>query len=151
MHRQVFLFLIAVFLLVGCDKSTLVHSYQPMKDNCWDKADTVTFTLPALTQDDNCSLLIGLRLNGNYPYEQLVLQVEQDLQHPITHRLDTIYYQLTDEGGEFSQEGVNYFQYETQGIPLYLRKGQTGEIRIRHLVRKEVLPGIADVGIHIIR
>jgi len=151
MHRQVFLLLTVVFLLAGCDRNTLMHSYRPVKDNSWDRADTIKFDLPALTRDDNCSMLIGLRLTNHYPYEQLVLQVEQSLQHPAFHRTDTVYYQLTDEGGEFTEEGVNYFQYETQGVPLYLKEGQTGKIRIRHLMEKEVLPGITDVGIHIIR
>ncbi len=151
MHKQTFLLLIAVFLLVGCDKNTLMHSYQPLKDNSWDRADTIRFTLPALAQDDNCSMLVGLRLNNRYPYEQLVLQVEQVLQHPTAHRLDTVYYQLTNERGDFTEEGVDYFQYETEGLPLDLKKGQTGEIKIRHLMHREVLPGITDVGIHIIR
>ena len=151
MHKQVFLLLMAVLLMVGCDRNTLMHSYQPLKDNCWDRTDTVRFTLPALTQDDNCSVLIGLRLTNNYPYEQLVMQVEQDLQHPTIHKLDTITYKLTESNGEFTEKGVNYFQYETQGLPLDLKKGQTGEIRIRHLMHREVLPGITDVGIHIIR
>ena len=151
MHKQVFLILMPVLLMVGCDRNTLMHSYQPLKENSWDRADTIRFTLPALTQDDNCSMLVGLRLNSNYPYEQLVLQVEQDFQHPITHRIDTIYYQLTDERGNFTEEGVNYFQFESEGLPLDLKKGQTGEIRIRHLMHREVLPGITDVGIHIIR
>ena len=151
MPKRTLLFLAVVLLWVGCDKSTLMHSYQPLKDNCWDRTDTVRFTLPALTQDDNCSVLIGLRLTNNYPYEQLVMQVEQDLQHPTIHKLDTITYKLTESNGEFTEKGVNYFQYETQGLPLDLKKGQTGEIRIRHLMHREVLPGITDVGIHIIR
>jgi len=151
MYKQIPLFLVAVLLLACCDRSTLMHSYQPLKDNCWDRTDTVTFTLPALLQDNNYNVLIGLRLTNNFPYEQLVLQVEQDFQHPTVYRLDTIYYRLTDPSGEFAEKGVNYFQYETESLSVYLKKGQTGEIRIRHLMQKEELHGIMDVGIHIIR
>lgn len=151
MSKRTLLLLTVVLFLAGCDRSTLMHSYQPLKDNCWDRTDTVCFTLPALTQDDNYSVLIGLRLTNNYPYEQLVMQVEQDLQHPTAHRLDTITYRLTENNGEFSERGVDYFQFETQGLPLDLKKGQTGMIRIRHLMHREVLPGIMDVGIHISR
>ena len=151
MSKRILLFLTTVLLLASCDRSTLMHSYQPLKDNCWDRADTVKFALPSLSQDENCSVLIGLRLNNDYPYEQLVMQVEQNLQHPTAYKLDTIYYNVTDQGGDFTENGVHFFQYETQGFPLYLKKGQTGEIRIRHLMHREVLPGIVDVGIHIIR
>ena len=151
MPKRIVLFLATVLLLASCDRSTLMHSYQPLKDKCWDRTDTIKFTLPSIPQDESCSVLIGLRLNNNFPYEQLVMQVEQNLQHPTAYRVDTIYYKVTDQDGDFTEKGVNYFQYETQGFPLYLKKGQTGEIRIRHLMHREVVPGIVDVGIHIIR
>lgn len=150
MPKKILPFLAVVLLLASCDRSTLMHSYQPLKNKCWDRTDTVKFVLPPLPQDENCNMLIGLRLNNNFPYEQLVLQVEQNLQHPTVHKIDTIYYRTTDQDGNFTEKGVHFFQYETQGFPLHLKKGQTGEIRIRHLMHREVLPGIVDVGIHII-
>jgi gliding motility-associated lipoprotein GldH len=94
---------------------------------------------------------IGLRVTNNYPYEGLVLEVEQKFQHPYSHRADTIKYMLTDESGDFTENGINYYQYESQSIPLDLKKGQTGEIRIRHLMHREVLPGIMDVGVRVFR
>ena len=151
MLRQINLFLLLVLLLASCDRNTLMHSYQPLKENCWDSADTVTFSLPVLTTDDNCSVLIGLRVTNSFPYEMLIMEVEQRYQHPIAHRVDTVFYQLTDQSGDFTEKGINYFQYETQGLTIDLKKGQTGEIRIRHLMHREVLPGIMDVGIHVIR
>lgn len=139
------------FLLIGCDRSTMMHTYQPLKDNCWDRTDTVAFKLSPLNIEDGCRMLIGLRVTNKFPYELLIMEVEQEYQHPIAQRLDTIYYRLTDQSGDFTEKGINYFQYETQQLPLDLKKGQTGEIRIRHLMHREVLSGITDVGIHIIR
>lgn len=95
--------------------------------------------------------MIGLRVTNNFPYESLILEVEQNYQHPIGHRIDTIRYPLTDKSGDFTEKGINYFQYETQGVPLDLKKGQAGEIRIRHLMHREELSGIMDVGIHVFR
>ena len=96
-------------------------------------------------------MMIGLRLTNDFPFEELVILVERDFRHPTVHLSDTIFYNLTDERGEFTQKGVNWFQFETQGLPIELKKGQTGEIRIRHLMNRESVPGITDVGIHIIR
>lgn len=151
MRRQLNLFFLSFFLLASCDSGTLMHSYQLLEENCWERTDTVTFSLPVLTTDDNCSVLIGLRVTDNFPYEMLIMEVEQRYQNPFAHRMDTVYYQLTDQNGDFIEKGLNYFQYETESLPLELRKGQTGEIRIRHLMHREVLPGIMDVGIHVIR
>ena len=128
-----------------------MHSYQPIKENCWNRTDSITFNLPSLTTEEKCSVLIGLRVTNNYPYESLVMEVTQNYQNPISHRVDTIKYHLTDKSGDFTEKGINYFQYETQGLPLDLKKGQTGEIIIRHLMHREELPGIMDVGIHVSR
>jgi gliding motility-associated lipoprotein GldH len=95
--------------------------------------------------------MVGLRVTNSFPYELLVIEVEQEYQHPKAQRLDTIYCQLADKSGDFTKKGINYFQYETQCLSLDLKKGQTGEIKIRHLMHREVLPGIMDVGVHIIR
>ena len=151
MYRLTSLFLLSLFLLVSCDRSTLMHSYQPLAENCWDRSDTVTFDLPSLTTEDNCSMLVGLRVTDHFPYEMLILEVEQSYKNPVSHRLDTLYYRLANEDGDFIEKGINYFQYETQGVTLDLKKGQTGRIKIRHLMHREVLPGIMDVGIHVVR
>ena len=151
MPKQIIFFLLSLLLLPSCDSSTLMHSYQSLEDNCWERTDTVSFILPVLTTDDNCSVLIGLRVTDNFPYEMLIMEVEQKYQNPFAHRVDTLYYQLTNQNGDFIEKGLNYFQFETKSLPLDLRKGQTGEIRVRHLMRREVLPGIMDVGIHVVR
>jgi gliding motility-associated lipoprotein GldH len=96
-------------------------------------------------------MLVGLRVTDHFPYEMLILEVEQSYQNPVSHRLDTLYYRLANEDGDFIEKGINYFQYETQGVTLDLKKGQTGRIKIRHLMHREVLPGIMDVGIHVVR
>ena len=151
MPRLSAILLTAILLLTGCDKNTLLHTYRPTAGNCWDRTDTVRFELPELSQDDNGSMMIGLRLTNDFPFEKLVILVERAFRHPTVHLSDTIFYNLTDERGEFTQKGVNWFQFETQGLPIELKKGQTGEIRIRHLMNRESVPGITDVGIHIIR
>ena len=151
MLRQICLLLFSVWLLTCCDSSTIMHSYQPLKEKCWDRSDTLTFTLPTLDNNDRCHALIGLRVTDNFPYEMLILEIEQNYRKPFRHRVDTVRYILTDKRGEFTEKGINYFQYETQGVPLSLEKGQTGNLRIRHLMHRETIPGIMDVGIHVIR
>lgn len=128
-----------------------MHSYLPLPEDSWNRTDTLQFILPVLATDDNCSVQIGLRVTNNFPYEELFLEVEQKCQNPYSHRVDTIKFKLTDESGDFTENGINYFQYESQSLPLDLKKGQTGEIRIRHLMHREVLPGIMDVGIRVSR
>lgn len=151
MNRPIYLFLLSILLLVSCDRNTLMHSYQPLSENSWDRTDTLQFNLPILAMDECCRVQIGLRVTNNYPYEGLVLEVEQKFQNPYSHRADTIKYMLTDESGDFTENGINYYQYESQSIPVDLKKGQTGEIRIRHLMHREVLPGIMDVGVRVFR
>ena len=151
MVRTISFFMPLILLLASCERSTLMHSYQPLPDNSWNRTDTLLFSLPVLSEDESFGMLVGLRLTNNYPYEGLILEVAQSCQNPYSNRVDTINYKLTDESGDFTENGMNYFQYESQRIPLNLKKGQKGEIRIRHLMHREVLPGIMDVGIRVFR
>ena len=151
MNRPKYLFLLSILLLASCDWNTLMHSYQPLPEKSWDRTDTLQFKLPVLATDESCCVQIGLRVTNNFPYEGLILEVEQVCQNPYSHRVDTISYKLTDESGDFTENGINYYQYESQRIPMDLKKGQTGEIRIRHLMHREVLPGIMDVGVRVSR
>ena len=109
MHKQILFLLASVLMLASCNGSTLMHSYQPMNNNCWDRTDTITFDLPPMTTDDKCNLIIGLRVTNHFPYEVLILEIEQNYQNPMAHRTDTIKYPLTDKSGDFEEKGINYF------------------------------------------
>lgn len=148
MSRQYLLPLIALSL-AACTDSTLLHRYKPLPAEGWDRSDTVCFELPKAEADIDGTLFIGLRTKASIGYRDIVLAVEQHLEAPAAYRCDTVRYPLTDAEGFALSPGVNHHQYETQQLPFHLQKGESGTVRIHHLMRHEVISGITEVGIKI--
>ena len=148
MSRQLLFPLIALSLS-ACTGGTVYHSYKPLPQAGWDRCDTVRFDLPEAERDIDGTLFIGLRTTANIRYRDVVLAVEQHLDAPFAYRCDTVRYPLADAEGFALSPGVNHHQYESQQVPFHLQKGQSGSVRIRHLMRHEVVPGITEVGIRV--
>ena len=142
------LWLALTFSLAACNNSnTMLHSYKPLPAEGWDRRDTICFDLPENDADIDGTLFIGLRTKANIGMRDIVLAIEQCLETPLAYHCDTIRYPLTDAEGYALTKGVNHFQYETQQLPIHLQKGQSGSVRIHHLMTHETIPDITEVGI----
>ena len=147
-HRNLWLAL--SLTIAACSNSgILLHSYKPLPKEGWDRRDTVRFDLPEAETDIDGSLFIGLRTTSNISMRDIVLAVEQCLERPLSYRCDTVRYPLTDAEGYALAGGVNHHQYETQQLPIHLQKGQSGSVRIHHLMTHETIPNITEVGIRL--
>ena len=147
MMRRTFLLPLIGLSLAACTDGTLFHSYKPLPKEGWERHDTVCFDLPTTEKDISGTLFVGLRTTVNVGYQDIVIAVEQHLEEPFAYRCDTIRYPLTDAEGFALSQGVNHHQYETQHLPFHMQKGQKGSVRIHHLMRHEVIPGITELGI----
>ena len=127
----------------------MFHRYKPLPPEGWDRRDTMQFDLPKAERDIDGTLFVGLRTTANLRSRDVVLAVEQRLTSPLFYRCDTVRYLLTDDEGFALSPGVNHHQYESQHVPFHLQKGQSGSVRIRHLMRHEVIPDITELGIRI--
>lgn len=139
----------ACLSLTACTSDTLLHHYEPLPAEGWERCDTVCFDVPQQTEDLNGTLTIGLRTKANIGFQDVVLAVEQRDGKGAISRCDTVRYPLTDAEGEALTGGINIHQYETQHLPILLRKGKSTTIRIHHLMAREVISGITEVGIKI--
>ena len=142
-------FILHSSLLISCIEGTLFHSYKPVAGEGWERRDTVCFDLPQAAQDFNGTLTIGLRTIEHVGMQDIVLAVEQCDESAAVCRRDTVRYPLTDAHGDALTRGVNHHQYETQHLPISMKKGQGGSVRIYHLMRHETMHGITEVGIKI--
>lgn len=72
-------FIIAVALaLSSCNRQTIYSHYEPVDIDGWERSDTLWFYAGGLTE--GCyNEQVGLRINGNYPFKDLSLVVEQRL------------------------------------------------------------------------
>ena len=138
----------ALLLALGsCDYYTVFDKYDHTPIAGWEKNDTLTFDVPPLPRSAIYREELGLRINDAYPFMSLRLIVEQRLMPQGTVRRDTLNCRLIDEDGNIRGQGVSYYQYSFPITHLKLQKGDSLHVSIRHDMKREILPGIADIGI----
>ena len=155
MMRKKRLFPLAVCiatLFSGCGRPPAECEYQPVSADGWELTDTLVFrtdTLPA----GRYSLTLGLRTSASipYPYRSLTLLLQQTWKKTDTTRCDTVVCPLTTTTGDNSGKGIAFFQYEFPAGTFRLSQPAAGRLSVSHIMRREVLPGITDVGLRIDR
>lgn len=140
--------IMAVALTFGaCNRSTVFSEYKHTPLVGWEKNDTLTFEVLSVKSEMEVRETVGLRINDSYPFKALCLIVDQTVLPGRRTLSDTINCQLFDDDGKTKGRGVSSYQFT---YPLSTRKLQEGDslvIRIRHNMKREIVPGISDVGI----
>lgn len=135
--------------LVSCDRKTVFASYDHTPVAGWEKNDTLRFGPIKIEESGDYSEEVGLRINGAYPFQSLSLVVEHCVYPRGTVFVDTLTCPLVAPDGTVKGQGVSYYQYKFDTKNLFLSKGDSIHIYIRHNMKREILPGVADVGVRI--
>lgn len=136
-------------LLTACDSQTVYNRYLRTAKNGWERNDTLSFLIPPVTQDGNYTEEIGVRINGDYPFMKLTLIIEQTKMNTKERRSDTLNCQLIDKSGHPLGQGISQYQYVFRLATLHLMKDDSLHLAIRHDMKREMLPGITGIGVHI--
>jgi len=132
----------------GCNRKTIYHHYEHTPVAGWEKSDTLTFTVKAkeraVVQRD-----VELRMSGDYPFQRLNLVIEQTTYPAGISRRDTLNCDLIDPQGNIRGEGLSLYQYRFHMTDISLNEGDSLCVHIRHNMKREVLQGIADVGLRL--
>lgn len=132
---------------MGCNRKTVYYHYEHTPVSGWDRRDTLHFNIGPVEEGGEYRQEVGLRISSDYPYMGLNLIIEQTTAPNFSMRTDTLNCQLMDDDGTIKGHGLSYYQYDFQLPPLSLNKGDSLTVRIHHSMRRETLPGIADIGI----
>ena len=143
--------LLAVLLLTACKQRTVYYHYEHTPLSGWEKNDTLVFTTDTIAIDGTYSEEVGIRINGTYPFLQLNLMVEHLVMPAMTVKSDTLSCRLIDETGNALGNGVSNYQYLSPLTSLTLKKGDRLRIAIRRDMKREILPGISDIGLRLRR
>ena len=136
-------------VFTACTSHTVYHHYETVTMTGWEKNDTVVFLVPPLTADGVYQRQVGLRINSDYPFMGLTLIVEQMVLPDMELRSDTLSCDIIDEHGHPYGNGVSRYQYLFPLPAVPLDSGQSLRITIRHDMKREILPGITDVGVEL--
>lgn len=133
-------------LLSGCMDRTVFHHCQSVPQCVWQQEDTLLFRPDTLAPGQPYTLQVQARILQDYPYRQLQILVEHNLEkEPCA---DTLLLQITDTAGVMLGRQIFLHQVHT-ATHTFTPQQSRGWIRIRHLMRREALPGISDIGIRL--
>ena len=102
---------------------------------------------------------VGLRISSDYPFTGLNLIVEQTVASGeknrtlvertdlVQERSDTLSCNLVDQQGRAKGRGISHYQYLFHLTTLEINEGDMLYVAIRHDMKREILPGIADIGV----
>ncbi len=142
--------------LASCNTSTVYDKFEHTPINGWEKNDTLSFEIPRFSQAGTYETILGLRITSTYPFMKLTLvatteRVPNKNNGEYDVWEDTLQCNLIDDTGKNIGQGVSYYQYN---IPIHLRHFDDGDsihVSIRHDMKREILPGVSDIGIKITR
>lgn len=143
------LLITVVLALAGCDNNTVYHHYEQTSVSGWERSDTLLFNVASAKSDAVLKEEVELRINNTYPFMGLCLVVEQTTYPSNVRHIDTLNCQLIDEEGQTKGDGLNYIQYHFHLTDISVSEGDSLAIAIHHNMKREILPGVVDVGIRL--
>lgn len=142
---------VAVWALSSCEGGVVYDKYKPTPVDGWERSDTLVFDVPKLKDSGRYRQEIGLRINVAYPFTGLSLLVERTIEPGHRVDVDTLNCRLYDNKGNALGNGVSFFQYDFILSDGELQKGDSLHVRVSHIMMREILPGVSDIGFRVVR
>lgn len=137
----------AAAVAASCATDTIYYSYAHTPVAGWEKNDTLTFNIPGMAAPGTYSQQVGLRMTSAFPFTSISLIVEQRIMPRGKVLTDTIKCPITDIRGNFLGDGISSFQYMFPLREVTLNKKDSIHVSIRHNMKREILPGVSDIGL----
>lgn len=148
-RRTLLLYIIACMgiVCVSCTQEVVYNQYEPTSIKGWERNDTISFKTKPMEEAGSYLEEVGVRINGDYPFTGLSLVVEQTVVPSGETYTDTLSCKLADSNGNILGYGINHYQYLFPLTTIRLEKGASLHVAIRHCMKREILPGISDIGL----
>ncbi len=137
------------------DRRTYDH-YESRPITGWERNDTATFRIPRQWEGDY-SLDLGLRTTIKYPYKSICLILEGKVipagkhKDSETFQKEIVCRVVDDNGLLMGKRGISNSEILNHATNLSLNRGDSLFLTVRHIMSREQLPGISDVGVRLIK
>ena len=139
--------LLLALTFTACETDVVYSTYTHAAIVGWEKNEPLTFEVDSMSAGGTYAMTLGLRISDAYPFRNLHMVVEQTIFPEKRVLTDTVTCNVVDRNGTMLGHGVSLYQYN---LPIRKRSYQAGDsifVKVRHNMKREILPGIADVGI----
>lgn len=137
-------------LLSACGSDTWYHTYKQIPATVWEKFDTLTFCLPEVPDSGLYDFYVDVRTTAAFPYTGLKIAALTGTDSLAVERRDTADCRVQTLSGIPSGEGITLICHEAPLYRLTLCPGQRATVRLYHIMRREDLPGVSDVGLRVV-
>jgi len=141
------LLLLLLGLLTACDNKKVYDEYVHAPIKGWEKNDHLAFSIPKMQDDGDYALQLEMRTDNSFPFMTVVLIVDQKIMPANDFYSDTLTCGIIDKRGNSLGKGINIYQHSFDISNRHLNEGDSLYITVRHDMKREMLPGISDVGI----
>ncbi len=155
------LYIIALMVITmgaaSCSDPRTYDRYESVSLKGWSRKDTLTFDIPR-QWEGNYQLDLCLRAAQTYPYrnismiiERKVIYYRQRKKREKTYN-DTINCEIiNDKGILVGQKGISNTEIRQAITSFRLNRNDSMHVTIHHIMSRESLPGISDVGIRLLK
>lgn len=131
----------------ACDKKLVFAAYQQADARGWEKNDAFDFQTDTLKESATYAMTLGLRVNDKYPFQNLHVVIDQTAMPSRQMVTDTVTCHVADRRGRPLGHGVALYQFDIPVRKRFYLAHSTVRFRVRHNMKREILPGVADIGI----
>jgi len=152
-RRLLFYFLLLGMLLTlfSCHQQKIYSHYEHMPTDGWDRTDTVHFYIPAVKASGIYKGEVGVRDWIEFPYTALSLEIMMEVHPQQARKIFTVKCPLFENTGKQLGKGIGYFQDTFPFGDIELNEGDSVHVCVTHMMRREQIPGVADIGITLLR
>lgn len=139
--------LAAVVLFCACNRQKVYSHFQHVSATGWEKTDTLFYDIPPVVEDGTYREELGLRIDNTFPFQSLTLEIIQTILPKGGQKSYTKTCPLIDKKGNMKGAGVSNFQYTFFIDNIRLNRDDSIHISLIHNMKREIMPGVSDVGI----
>jgi gliding motility-associated lipoprotein GldH len=151
-EKKIKYLLVAAFsiMIAACSHNSVYSDYKSIADAGWNKDSVARFTVDITETGIPCNVLVNIRHNNTYPYQNFWLFIATTSPEGKTTQ-DTIECYLADNRGKWLGSGLS----SVYNMPVLFKpntvftKPGKYTFAIRQGMRDDLLPGITDIGIEI--
>lgn len=145
-------------IVCGCEDARVYDHYEDIDIDGWARNDTLKFNIdpqPAGMYD----VRVGIRATSAFPYEDISLIMDCNVYAKKKGKWmssgtksDTLRCKLVSQNGSLQGDnGISSNQMLFYVMPLRLRQGDSLSIALHHIMQRELMPGITEVGVQLSR
>ena len=155
------LYIIALMVIAmgatSCSDPRTYDHYKSVSLQGWSRKDTLTFDIPR-QWEGNYQLDLCLRPAQTYPYRNISMIIERKVIYDRQRKKreksynDTINCEIiNDKGVLVGQKGITSTEIRQVITSFRLNRNDSMHVTIHHIMNRESLPGISNVGVRLIK